>query len=351
MTFNKPFDIQGQIHRNRQLLTGPSCRPTAFQLYARSHDRREPSSFSVPVLTFCMKVTDMDGCQGSTTSTLSDEAFDISPEAFAVIMKVLKEVRGFNLEIYKEKCIKRRIAIRIRRTNFTSAIEYGAYLKHDDAEADHLLKVLTIHVSQFYRNRPTFDKLRDDIIPRLFTQCDHHNYEGLRIWSVGCAGGEEPYSLALILTGHFSRHLSEKQVSILATDVDAEIIEAAKEGSFREERLIEVSAEEMERWFVQLDGKFKLAQQIKDMVTFRQSDLSDVTAFPECDLILCRNVLIYLERSHQEKVLNAFADALRPGGMLVLGKAETLIGESRRRFRTVCPIERIYQVVGQDETG
>ena len=307
--------------------------------------RAKTCGLSLFVSPFRYSTMNMESRDGRRTSSFSNDAPDISPEAFALIMQVLKERRGFNLEIYKEKCIRRRIAIRIRRANFTTATEYGEYLIGDEAEADRLLKVLTIHVSQFFRNPSTFEKLKHDIIPQLFSLCEHNNINGLRIWSVGCAGGEEPYSIALILKKHFSAFLSRREVAILATDVDAGIIEAAKTGIYREERLQEVPPNERELWFERQDDKFKLAQEIMDMVTFRQSDLFDIPAFPESDLILCRNVLIYLERSHQERILHGFADALRSGGMLVLGKAETLVAGSRQRFRTVCPIERIYQVV------
>jgi chemotaxis protein methyltransferase CheR len=273
------------------------------------------------------------------------DVLDISPEAFDFILNTLKELRGFNLDIYKEKCIKRRIAIRIRKTGFTSASEYGEFLMRNEAEPDHLLKVLTIHVSQFFRNPSTFQKLKEEIFPDLFALCERENRAMLKLWSVGCASGEEPYSAALILKEYFTDPLSRSGVAILATDVDQEILDTARRGVYREERLLEVPCRERARWFTPEGGKFKLAPEIMDMVTFRHSDLNDIDTFPESDLIFCRNVLIYLERSHQEKILKGFASALRSGGMLVLGKAETLVGESRLRFQTVCPVERIYRVI------
>ncbi len=285
------------------------------------------------------------GHQATGTRATVAEVPDIPAAAFDTIRRALKELRGFDLAIYKDKCIKRRIAIRIRKTNSPSATGYAELLMRNAAELDHLLRVLTIHVSQFFRNPSTFQKLREDIFPYLFGRCDRKNMAGLRIWSVGCAMGEEPYSAALVLKHFFAEPVTGRGLSILATDVDQEVLESARKGIYREERLAEVPAEVRERWFAPTEGKFQLAREIMDMVTFRRGDLSDVSAFPECDLILCRNVLIYLERSHQEKVLTGFADALGPGGILVLGKAETLAGESRRRFQTVCPMERIYGAV------
>src|SRR6266567_8260269 len=134
-----------------------------------------------------MKPSDMK--QPATTSA---DLPEISAEAFGTILKVLKSLRDFNLDIYKDKCIKRRIAIRIRKTSCSSATEYAELLMRDAAEPDHLLKVLTIHVSQFFRNPSTFQKLQDDIFPYLFSRCDpdrRDRRDRLKIWSVGCAGG------------------------------------------------------------------------------------------------------------------------------------------------------------------
>jgi chemotaxis protein methyltransferase CheR len=270
---------------------------------------------------------------------------DIPSETFATILNILKRSRGFNLDIYKNKCIKRRIAIRIRKTGCASAGEYGELLMNDAGETDQLLKVLTIHVSQFFRNPSAFEKLKNDVLPYLFSRCEQEGRSSLIIWSVGCAGGEEPYSLALILKESFATAMMRTEVGIIASDVDREVLEMAQSGVYREERLIEVPPETKERWFTPEGKDFRLAQEIRDMVTFRRSDLFDIDSVPDSDLILCRNVLIYLERDHQEKILMRFAKALSGGGVLVLGKSETLVRESRRHFQTICPIERIYRAV------
>jgi len=270
---------------------------------------------------------------------------EISDDAFDLIRSTLKNIKDFNLDIYKDKCIRRRIAIRIRATHCRTADEYGELLRQKEDEPDLLLKVLTIHVSQFFRNPSTFEKLRTDIIPYLLEQRDRGERDRLTFWSVGCASGEEPYSLALILKEFFPREAAKERVAILATDVDASILEVAKLGIYGEERLTEMPESCRSRWFRNQDGKYLLLPEIKGMADFEKRDLFDRDTFPECDLILCRNVLIYFERRHQEKILNGFADVLGRGGILVLGKSETLFGTIRARFQTVCPIERIYRVI------
>jgi len=277
--------------------------------------------------------------------THDKDAFDISADAFDIIRKILKNSKGFDLDIYKEKCIRRRIAIRIRATRCATAEEYGELLRHNIDEMDLLLKVLTIHVSQFFRNPPTFEKLRTEIIPYLLKVRGSAERDRLTFWSVGCASGEEPYSLALILKDSFPAEVARDRVSILATDVDTTILNVARLGIYGVERLPEAPEAIKQRWFSREEGKYHLLPEIKAMVDFKKSDLSCRDSFPESDLILCRNVLIYFERRQQEKILNGFADVLRKNGILVLGKSETLFGEIRTRFQTVCPIERIYRVI------
>ncbi len=290
-----------------------------------------------------MNLPDTDSA-ATALGALDREGITISAEAFETIGRILKNLKGFNLDIYKDKCIKRRIAIRIRATHCATADEYCDLLLHRQDELDRLLKVLTIHVSQFFRNPPTFEKLKRDIIPALFSLCRQEGRSELKCWSVGCAGGEEPYSLALLFKETFSKEMEHTRVSILASDVDSLVLDHARRGEYPEERLQEVPSDTRKRWFAEEAGKYALLPEIKAMVEFRRSDLFDTSAFSESDLMLCRNVLIYFERQQQEKIVNSFANVLRPGGILVLGKSETLVGECRRRFLTICPVERIYRV-------
>jgi chemotaxis protein methyltransferase CheR len=267
---------------------------------------------------------------------------EISPESFETIGRVMKARFGFTLEGYKDKCVKRRISLRVRRTQSASAEEYTALLIDSPVEQEQLLRVLTINVSQFFRNPSTFHKISSQILPELMQRSASG---GLSVVSVGCAAGEEPYSLALILRERYGRALASHPVTIRGTDVDAACLETAKEALYHPDRLAEVPAELRSRWFTSETGQFRLSPEIRSLVSFDHGDLNQPLQFGECDLILCRNVLIYFERVRQEAILNGFADSLRSGGYLVLGKSETLFGSARRRFRTVCPVERIYKVI------
>ena len=268
---------------------------------------------------------------------------EISPETFEGIGQILKAHCGFSLLGYKDNCVKRRIGIRVRATQSPTPEEYGALLADSAAEREHLLRVLTIHVSHFFRNPSTFEKLSREILPRLLRE--RGGSRELRILSAGCAGGEEPYSLALIMQERFAAELASGLVTIRGSDVDAATLEVAREALYRTDRLAEVAPELLARWFTREGECYRLNQEIRRLVSFSQADLNDGATREDCDLILCRNVLIYFERGAQEEILNSFADALKSGGTLVLGKSETLFGSARKRFRTICPLERIYQVL------
>jgi chemotaxis protein methyltransferase CheR len=270
-------------------------------------------------------------------------AVDVSDQEFAQISKILLFNRDFKLDAYKDKCIRRRIAIRIRANHCVSVQDYCDLLIADKHEIDHLLKVLTIHVSQFFRNFSTFEKLRAEIIPHLFADARQQGKKSLRFLSLGCSSGEEPYSLALILAEHFPREILEIPVTIDATDVDTGILETAAKATYNHDRLLETPINYITKYFSEEGLQYKLSPSITKMVNFSNSDMFNNLIYRSCDLILCRNVMIYFAREQQEKVLANIARSLGKHGFLVLGKSETILGTSRTHFQTVCPVERIYR--------
>lgn len=270
---------------------------------------------------------------------------DIPEEDLDSIRQLLAGRTGFLLDGYKDKCIKRRINIRIRATHSDSAAAYVRLLERDGRELALLHKVLTIHVSHFFRNPSMFFKLQGEILPALFAKATETGKAGFTVWSVGCSSGEEPYSVALLLKEHFVASSAHNLVRIIASDINQEILDTARKGIYGPERLVEVDQGLLNRYFKPINGKYELSPEIRGMVTFSRGDLFNSGDFPECDLILCRNVLIYFERSRQERILEGFAASLAGGGFLVLGKSETLVGDARKKFQTVCPVERIYRAL------
>jgi chemotaxis protein methyltransferase CheR len=279
------------------------------------------------------------------TAAGQDGPAEIRGAAFERIRRILKTFGGFQLHVYKDACVKRRLDARMRAVGCATAEEYADLLLLDKSETDALIKALTINFSRFFRNPATFDRLRDEVLPSLFSGCALAGRDSLSIRSVGCAGGEEPYTLAMILRDSFAGELSRLKVSIVATDVDPEVLRTAVRASYGPESLEDTPPAMRERFFSFREGRFLLDPGIRDMVSFYREDLMLPRAGGEFDLILCRNVLIYFERRHQEAVLAGLEGTLRQGGVLVLGKTETLLPAARRMFRVVCPIERIYRKI------
>ncbi|NOY12758.1 MAG: protein-glutamate O-methyltransferase CheR [Deltaproteobacteria bacterium] len=253
---------------------------------------------------------------------------------------------SFALDGYKDLCIKRRIAARIRSVGMHGPDPYIELLEADQQEQKKLLATLSIHVSQFFRNPSTYTVLTDRVLPEL-AQRSRNSSSKLRIWSVGCANGEEPYSLALLCQSLLADE--DLLLSIIGTDLSSEALQRAKRGCYEQNRLAAVPKELLQRYFVFRDKHYCLVDKIKMAVRFFHHDILSDQPFYRADLILCRNVLIYFSRRQQQRVLEILAAALPPGGFLVLGRAETLVTSCRQLFRCIDPAERIYQRLDGDE--
>ncbi len=263
------------------------------------------------------------------------------PEAvFRAVREILLQKRGLDIALYKERYMRRRLASRVRARGVHDAETYLQILRHEEDEADALLAALTIHVSQFFRNTSAFQVLEERVLPLLMDALRRAGRDQLRIWSVGCAAGEEPYSLALLLAQQRSWPLP---VSILATDISPAILQRARQGLFDSGRLAELPAAVRESAFIREAGAWRLRSEIRQSVRFRQHNILHPAPYPAADLVLCRNVLIYFPRQEQERVFQRFAACIPSGGYLVLGKAETLVGEGGRQFAMESPAERIYR--------
>jgi chemotaxis protein methyltransferase CheR len=260
-------------------------------------------------------------------------------EGYARLLRVVHDRTGLDLEAYKERFIERRVAIRVRATRHKDIDDYLTYLTADGEEMERLLRCLTIHVSSFFRNASTFAAIRRDVFPALFAPgAPRHP----RFWSVGCARGEEPYSLAILALEHLGAGRRGWDVQIQAIDVDNRVLEEAKQGDYGWHQVAELDQALRERYFVN-EVRWRVVPEIRRMVRFHRRDILMDPPHGEFDFILCRNLLIYLDRPGQELVLERFARCLRPGGFLVLGRTEVFVGAGREAFEVVDPRERIYR--------
>ncbi len=270
------------------------------------------------------------------------EPLEISDDELTEVGLILEMRRRLSMSIYKDKCMKRRVAIRMRSCRCLDAASYCNLLRQSDQEIDLLIKTLTIHVSQFFRNPTMFDKLHAEIFPYLFKKAKAAE-KRLRVYSLGCAGGEEAYTLGIILQEYFTRELLLTPTEICAFDIDADILKAAEQAEYHEDRQKDLPDSIMKRYFVKNGPRMQLSAKVREMVTFHQQNIMDVETFEPCHMVLCRNTLIYFGRPGQEKILRGIAHILPVGGILVLGKSETLVGDVRGLFAPVCPVERIYR--------
>ena len=247
--------------------------------------------------------------------------------AFAALTEKISRERGVSCGSYKDKCLKRRIAVRMRARGVHTYEDYGTILDRDAHEYQELLDALTINVTKFFRNVETWNALRPylDALARRRPQ--------LRVWSAGCASGEEPYTIAVLLA-----EVSVPGV-IDATDVDRLSLERTRQAKYPDAAFTEMPATLKRRYF--RDGQ--PVEPVRAIVRVHEHDLTrEPPPHPPYDLVVCRNVVIYFERQAQERLFQVFVDALAPGGVLLLGKVETLFGPARERLTLVDPRERIY---------
>lgn len=261
-------------------------------------------------------------------------------EELEKLKRKIERDRGFNCSFYKDKCLRRRIAVRMRARGQHTFAAYGALLDREPAEYDHLLDTLTINVTKFFRNLETWTALEQQVVPQLFAAKGP-----IRVWSAGSASGEEAYTVAILLHEWAEKHGKTAELSrvrIVGTDIDRRSLDAATRGVYPDLSLSETPPRQRERWFTP-GPPFRIAPEAQRYVSFVRRDLISGEIEREQNLILCRNVVIYFDRDIQERLFKDFYDALVPGGYLVMGKVETLIGVARTLFRPVNNRERIFQ--------
>jgi chemotaxis protein methyltransferase CheR len=260
-------------------------------------------------------------------------------DGYAALTEKITRERGFGCASYKEKCVRRRIAVRMRARGVHTFAEYGQLLDRDRHEYDLLLDALTINVTKFFRNPETFAAIDREIVPALYARVEPQ----IRIWSAGCASGEEPYSLAMLMHRYaVAQGKRFDRVDVLGTDVDRASLAAAERATYLEPTLADTPAELRQMYFP-LQPPYRIPREVRAHVQFRHHDLLR-EAFPESQhLIVCRNVIIYFDRTTQEQLFERFAAALLPGGFLVLGRVETLFGPARTMFAPVDGRERVFR--------
>lgn len=279
---------------------------------------------------------------GSPTALTHGELSEEDARELQALKRLIRERSGFHTEAYKEKCLRRRLAVRMRARGAHRYADYAAILERDPKEFERFLSAVTINVSKFFRNYEVWETLREEIVPALFAL----DTPEIRIWSAGCAAGEEPYTMAILLLEYARAHRLEDRIGrmrILATDIDREILETARRAEYGDMALEEMPAELRARWFRTVGIRHRLHDDVKRLVRFEPLDLLADPLPQGQHLIFCRNVVIYFERDVQLDLFTRMADALMPEGILVLGKVETLFGTAARAFVPIANRGRIFR--------
>jgi chemotaxis protein methyltransferase CheR len=268
-------------------------------------------------------------------------------QAFALLKRRLFIDRGLDCGQYKENYLKRRIAVRLRAKNCRNYLEYLRVLRVDPEEYTQLLNQLTINVTQFFRDKDVYDKIRGDVIPSMLRSKGLVGSRSLRVWCAGCATGEEPYSMAVLLDHVLGRDIDNFNIRVLGSDIDDRSLEVARQGVYPQRELLE--GMDPDTYFEKLntdDGiVYKVREHVRRRVKFEKLNLFELEGRRHYDMIMCRNVLIYFSREVQARIIEIIASSIMREGYVVLGKSETLGHEASAYFRAAFPRERIYQRV------
>src|SRR4051794_37854451 len=235
----------------------------------------------------------------------------------------LREQTGIDFAQYKRPTILRRLRRRMAAVRTPTLSDYVRFAARNPNEYERLASTFLIKVTEFFRDPELYELLRRDVIPRLIAEAADNDRE-LRIWSAGCATGEEAYSLAILVADALGDELPRHPVRIFATDVDNDAIIFARRGVYTRSALANLSDDIIERYFMRGNDEYEIRKQIRAITVFGQHDLAQRAPFPRIDLAVSRNVLIYFTPELQRRALQLFAFSLRENGYLVLGKAETI---------------------------
>ncbi len=282
----------------------------------------------------------VDYCSGPFLKLAGRAEVPTLPEdTIHAILVRLRAHSGQDFTSYKKSTISRRVERRMNVHRIDKPGEYLRYLRENPHEMDLLLQELLISVTSFFRDREAWDALASKAIPELLAS--RNEDATIRVWVPGCATGEEAYSVVILL--HELIRLTERlhEIQVFATDLDAQAIDTARSGLYPEGIAADVGPERLARYFTKEDSSYRVHKGIRDMIVFAEQNVISDPPFTRLDLIVCRNLLIYLNVSAQQRVLPAFHYSLRSGGLLFLGSSETL-GEAGPLFETIDSKHKIY---------
>ncbi len=261
---------------------------------------------------------------------------------FDEFLKEVAPLFGLRWRPFRRRGIKRKIEGRLSEAGLSRLDEYLLKVKRDPEEQARLSEILTITISRFFRDKEVFAFLGNSIIPTIIK--NKIETDQIKAWSIGCANGEEPYSLSVLWGMKFEKDFPEIRVSILATDINEPLLERAKMGRYKESSVREVPEEIVRRFFKIENGFCSIDRSIQESVEFRKHDIIHEEPFREMDVAFCRNLAFtYFSKECQLEVLRKIYRSLNEGGFLIIGKDESLPLAYPTLFVPVSSINKVYQ--------
>jgi len=274
---------------------------------------------------------------------ITEDTFFVSPTSYARLRLLLIRRSNINISSLKHPYLNRRIRLRIRANECPSTEEYLMLAERDSEEYKKLVSTLTINVTRFFRNTDTFFKIRDAVIPEIIKNREKQGERKISVLSVGCATGEEPYSIAILFLEHFLKTQKKFDLRIIGTDVDKKALFVALKGIYAHDKVAGISKELLNRYFIHTTNGYQVSEALRKAVIFIKRDVLQQRVYRRFDLILARNILIYFSRKYQEVIEETFHRQLVSGGFLALGRTESLVGRGRSLFEVVSSRDRIYR--------
>lgn len=259
-------------------------------------------------------------------------------------MQKVYEERGVDLSQYRPRYVERRVAVRLHTLGLHTYSQYAAHLDAHPEEYPKLLSTLTINVTQFFRDPSVYAVLRDTIVPAILEQKKARKQRLIRVWSAGCATGEEPYSLAMaFLDGIERAGADDAMLTVIGTDIDRDALAVAKRGEYQTAQLSHIPHHLRTRFVERGIETFHMTPEVTRAVRFQYLNLFADAPIHAIDAVFCRNVFIYFNRDEQERMLAVFRQSLVRGGFLVLGRSERLATTMSKEFELVNARERVYR--------
>lgn len=251
--------------------------------------------------------------------------------------------KGIDLGQYRRSYVERRVAARLRVLNLHTYRQYIDYLDQHTEEYEKLLDTLTINVTDFFRDPEVYRVFNDRIVPAMIEEKLRSRHRMIRVWSAGCATGEEPYSIAMSFLDAFGEDADRFMFTVLGTDLDVNALERARQAEYPIDKLKYIPKPLQVRYVQAGSDTFRIVPEVTARVRFRQLNLFTDRPVNMVDVIFCRNVFIYFNRDEQERVLERFWSSLARGGYLVLGRSEKMASSMIGRFELVSGRDRIYR--------